>query len=71
MATQYGYPYITTALTRIHGVLPQGSFPNSIPETDPTWYEQIVYAENETLVKPSKEEILEEVEKIKEERGEV
>lgn len=69
---QFGYPYVTTALKRLHGgVMPTGGFPNCIPGTDPTWYDQIVYAEEETLVKPSEEEILAEVEKIKEERGEV
>jgi len=72
MSVRYGYAYVSAALLRIHnGVLPQGSFPSSDPETDPTWYEQIVYAEGETLVKPSEEEILDEVAKIKEERGEV
>lgn len=72
MTVRFGYPYVTAALRRIHnGVMPRGGFPSSDPDTDPTWYEQVVYAQDETLVKPSAEAILAEVAKIKQERGEL
>ena len=64
------YPYVTKALRRIHeGTMPQGGFSNDTNVED--WYEQIVYAQSETLEKPSKEAILAEIEVIKGERGEV
>jgi len=68
------YPYISEALTRIHGYLPKACWPVVDPTNDEVnegWYEEIVYVDSETAEKPTAERIIEEVLLIKEEENHI